>query len=45
MEEIINLVLEVVRHWKAIANEIGISRAEQEWMEKAFHKILISLIV
>jgi len=36
MEEIIQQVLGVTTKWKAIANEIGISRSEQELMEKAF---------
>ena len=36
MEEIIRQVLGVTTKWKAIANEIGISRGEQELMEKAF---------
>lgn len=37
MEEIIQQVLGVTNKWKTIANEIGISRSEQELMEKAFY--------
>lgn len=37
MEEIIQQVLGVTTKWKTIANEIGISRSEQELMEKAFN--------
>ena len=37
MEEIIQQVLGVTTKWKTIANEIGISRSEQELMEKAFY--------
>jgi serine/threonine-protein kinase HipA len=37
MEVIIQEVLEVTTKWKTIANEIGISRSEQELMEKAFY--------
>ena len=36
MEEIIQQVLGVTTKWKTIANEIGISRSEQEVMGKAF---------
>jgi len=36
MDIIIKLVLEVTSNWKTIAKEVGISRAEQELMEKAF---------
>lgn len=36
MDEIINQVLSAVSNWKVIAKDIGISRAEQELMEKAF---------
>lgn len=36
MEEIIQQVLGVTNKWKTIANDIGISRSEQELMEKAF---------
>lgn len=36
MNEIINQVMSVVSHWKEIAKDIGISRSEQELMEKAF---------
>lgn len=36
MEEIIQQVLRVTNKWKTMANEIGISRNEQELMEKAF---------
>ena len=37
MNTIINEVSSVVSKWKEIANKIGISRSEQELMEKAFH--------
>jgi serine/threonine-protein kinase HipA len=37
MEVIIQEVLEVTTKWKTMANEIGISRSEQELMEKAFY--------
>ena len=37
MDEIINQVLSAVSNWKGIAKDIGISRAEQELMEKAFN--------
>ncbi|MVO08017.1 type II toxin-antitoxin system HipA family toxin [Flavobacterium sp. TP390] len=37
MEEIIQQVLGVTTKWKTMANEIGISRSEQELMEKAFY--------
>ncbi len=37
MEEIIQQVLGVTIKWKTMANEIGISRSEQEVMEKAFY--------
>jgi serine/threonine-protein kinase HipA len=37
MEEIIRQVVGVTTKWKTIANEIGISRSEQELMEKAFY--------
>ena len=37
MEDIINQVLSAVSSWKGIAKDIGISRAEQELMEKAFN--------
>ncbi|WP_333696004.1 type II toxin-antitoxin system HipA family toxin [Flavobacterium sp.] len=37
MEVIIQEVLEVTNKWKTMANEIGISRSEQELMEKAFN--------
>lgn len=36
MEEIIQQVLGVTNKWKTMANEIGISRSEQELMGKAF---------
>lgn len=36
MEEIIQQVLGVTNKWKTMANEIGISRSEQELMRKAF---------
>ncbi|MEO8254837.1 MAG: HipA domain-containing protein [Flavobacterium sp.] len=36
MEEIIGQVMSVVKNWKTVAKEIGISRAEHELMEKAF---------
>jgi serine/threonine-protein kinase HipA len=38
MDVIIKEVLNSVSQWKIIANKIGISRAEQELMEKAFYK-------
>ncbi|RXR34862.1 type II toxin-antitoxin system HipA family toxin [Flavobacterium piscinae] len=37
MEEIIQQVLGVTTKWKTMATEIGISRSEQELMEKAFN--------
>lgn len=37
MEEIIHQVLGVTNKWKTIANGIGISRSEQQLMEKAFY--------
>ena len=37
METIILEVSEAVSHWKAIASKIGITRAEQELMTKAFY--------
>jgi serine/threonine-protein kinase HipA len=37
MEVIIQEVLQVTSNWKTIAKEIGISRSEQELMNKAFH--------
>jgi len=37
MDGIINQVIASVNNWKAIAAAIGISRAEQELMGKAFH--------
>ena len=37
MEECIKQVNASVNNWKAIAKAIGISRAEQEVMGKAFH--------
>ncbi|MBA0885137.1 type II toxin-antitoxin system HipA family toxin [Flavobacterium undicola] len=37
MEVIIQEVLKVTSNWKTIAKEIGISRSEQELMNKAFH--------
>ena len=37
MDEIINQVVSVIVNWKGIAKDIGISRAEQELMEKAFN--------
>lgn len=37
MENIIQEVLRATLNWKTIAKEIGISRSEQELMEKAFH--------
>jgi len=37
MEVIIQEVLEVTTKWKTMANEIGISRSEQELMGKAFY--------
>ncbi|KGO90549.1 type II toxin-antitoxin system HipA family toxin [Flavobacterium suncheonense] len=36
METIIQEVLEATAHWKTLAKDIGISRNEQELMEKAF---------
>jgi serine/threonine-protein kinase HipA len=36
MDKIINEVIEAVSSWKVIAQEIGISRAEQELMTAAF---------
>ena len=36
MDEIIDQVLTSIGNWKIIANEIGISRSEQELMRKAF---------
>jgi serine/threonine-protein kinase HipA len=36
MDAIIEEVISPVRNWKAFANEIGITRAEQELMEPAF---------
>jgi serine/threonine-protein kinase HipA len=36
MDEIINEVMGVTKNWKKIAQQIGISRAEQELMGKAF---------
>ncbi|MBP6387070.1 MAG: HipA domain-containing protein [Pseudarcicella sp.] len=37
MDNIINKIVKVVIDWKAIATTIGISRAEQKLMEKAFN--------
>ena len=37
METIIQEVINATSHWKTIAKEIGISRNEQELMEKAFN--------
>ena len=37
MEEIIQEVIKATSKWKTMANEIGISRSEQEVMEKAFY--------
>ena len=37
MEEIIEQVTSVVSDWRTIAKEIGITRSEQELMEKAFN--------
>lgn len=37
MEEIIQEVIKAASKWKTMANEIGISRSEQEVMEKAFY--------
>jgi serine/threonine-protein kinase HipA len=37
METIIQEVLKVTSNWRTIAKEIGISKSEQELMEKAFH--------
>ena len=36
MKTIIQEVLQATSYWKKIANEIGISRVEQELMIKAF---------
>ncbi len=36
MDEIINEVITVTKNWKKIADQIGISRAEQDLMGKAF---------
>jgi serine/threonine-protein kinase HipA len=36
MEEMIKQVVSVVNNWKVLAKEIGITRAEQEMMSKAF---------
>jgi len=36
MEEIINQVIAVRQNWRKLADQIGISRAEQELMSKAF---------
>ena len=36
MDTIIEEVIAAVRNWKAIANEIGIARSEQELMQRAF---------
>ena len=36
MDTIIEEVIAPVRNWKAIANEIGITRSEQELMQRAF---------
>lgn len=38
MDKIIKEVLSVTNNWKTMANEIGISRSEQELMGKAFDK-------
>lgn len=38
MEEIISKVITAKANWKKIADQIGISRAEQELMEKAFSR-------
>lgn len=40
MNSIIDEVKKSVRNWKTIANEIGISRAEQELMHAAFQMVL-----
>ena len=37
MDNIIKEVFSAVKNWKGIAEQIGISRAEQELMTKAFH--------
>jgi serine/threonine-protein kinase HipA len=37
MEAIVQEVLQVTSNWKTIAKEIGISRSEQELMNKAFN--------
>ncbi len=37
MDIIINEIIAIVKNWKYIANDIGISRKEQELMEPAFH--------
>ncbi|MEO8254439.1 MAG: HipA domain-containing protein [Flavobacterium sp.] len=37
MDTIINQIVSVASNWKSIAKEIGISRSEQELMEKAFN--------
>lgn len=37
MGTIMEEVLSVVRNWKAMADEIGISKKEQNLMESAFH--------
>ncbi len=37
MDTILNEVLAVVKDWKAVANNIGISRKEQQLMESAFN--------
>lgn len=36
MDEIINVVIGVTKNWKKVAEQIGISRAEQELIGKAF---------
>jgi serine/threonine-protein kinase HipA len=38
MDEIVLQVKSVVKNWRNIATEIGISRKEQELMESAFHQ-------
>jgi serine/threonine-protein kinase HipA len=38
MEEIINQVIAVRQNWRKLADQIGISRAEQQLMEAAFSK-------
>ena len=43
MDEIINQVLFAVSNWKAVAKDIGISRAEQALMEKAFNANYINI--